>query len=140
MFELEGSYAWHASALAIGLPSPWPRTGVAAFWLLCVLALAGVFTAVRPGGAAVAVGVPLLYALSIVFVNVETPRFREPIDPFLMLLAACASATAARRVLGAAQDWAVRQSGVVGERRGWRATSRAGRGGPAPGPSRRPRR
>ena len=28
------------------------------------------------------------------FVNVETPRFREPIDPFLLLLAACAVSTA----------------------------------------------
>ena len=29
-------------------------------------------------------------ALSVVLVNVETPRFRAPVDPFLALLAACA--------------------------------------------------
>jgi len=29
-------------------------------------------------------------------INVETPRFREPVDPFLILLAACALATALR--------------------------------------------
>jgi hypothetical protein len=40
----------------------------------------------------------VLYALSIVFVNVETPRFREPIDPFLILLGACAVAGALRLV------------------------------------------
>ncbi len=34
--------------------------------------------------------VPLLLALSVVLVNVETPRFREPVDPFLILLAAAA--------------------------------------------------
>jgi len=38
---------------------------------------------------------PLFYALTILFINVETPRFREPIDPFLVLLAACAVAHAA---------------------------------------------
>jgi hypothetical protein len=41
--------------------------------------------------------VPALFALSVLFVNVETPRFREPIDPFLVLLAAAGvSALAAR--------------------------------------------
>jgi hypothetical protein len=38
---------------------------------------------------------PILYALTILFINVETPRFREPIDPFLVMLAACAVAHAA---------------------------------------------
>ena len=47
-----------------------------------------------------AVGVPgALLALDHLLANVETPRFREPIDPFFVLLAACAVATAARRVL-----------------------------------------
>ena len=44
---------------------------------------------------------PVLYAVSIVFVNVETPRFREPIDPFLILLAACAVVTAFTRLMTA---------------------------------------
>ena len=38
---------------------------------------------------------PILYALTILFINVETPRFREPIDPFVVMLAACAVARAA---------------------------------------------
>src|SRR5204863_1756938 len=44
MFELEGSYAWHASALAIGLRVDVAWTGVIAFWVLCLLALVGAFT------------------------------------------------------------------------------------------------
>ncbi len=53
--------------------------------------------------------VPILLALSVVVVNVETPRFREPVDPFLILLATAALATAVGRLRGAP---------VVGERRG----------------------
>ena len=60
---------------------------------LCLLALAGAFTQLAPPGAEMDVGVPLLLALSVVVVNVETPRFREPVDPFLILLAAAAVAT-----------------------------------------------
>jgi hypothetical protein len=37
--------------------------------------------------------------LSVVFLVVETPRYRTPIDPFLVLLATAALVTAARRVL-----------------------------------------
>jgi 4-amino-4-deoxy-L-arabinose transferase-like glycosyltransferase len=98
MFELEGPYAWHASALAIGLPVAVARTGVAAFWLLCGLALLGAFTRMARRAPRWLWLVPLLLALSVVFVNVETPRFREPIDPFLILLAGCAVATAVQRL------------------------------------------
>jgi hypothetical protein len=34
-----------------------------------------------------------------VFLVVETPRYRTPIDPFIVLLAAAALVTAARRAL-----------------------------------------
>jgi len=39
------------------------------------------------------------YVLSVVFLVVETPRYRTPIDPSLVLLAAAALVTAARRAL-----------------------------------------
>jgi hypothetical protein len=38
--------------------------------------------------------------LSVVFLVVETPRYRTPIDPFLVLLAAAALATGWERVRG----------------------------------------
>jgi 4-amino-4-deoxy-L-arabinose transferase-like glycosyltransferase len=96
MFELEGSYAWHASALAIGLHPKVARTGVVAFWLVCLLALAGVFTRAARAAPKWLWTIPVLFALSVVLINVETPRFREPIDPFLVMLAGCAVAAAVR--------------------------------------------
>jgi hypothetical protein len=42
---------------------------------------------------------PILMFLSVVFLVVETPRYRTPIDPFIVLLAAAALVTAARRAL-----------------------------------------
>ncbi|HEX3976288.1 MAG TPA: glycosyltransferase family 39 protein [Solirubrobacteraceae bacterium] len=101
MFELEGSFAWHASYDAIGLPARAAGIGVVSFWVLLALAIAGLFTAVRREAPRWLWAFPVLYWLSIAFVNVETPRFREPIDPFLVLLAACAVATAAHRAGGA---------------------------------------
>ncbi len=136
MLELEGSYAWKASATAIGLRVSVARIGVFGFWALCLLAIAGAFTGAARAAPRWLWTLPLLYWISIAPVNVETPRFREPIDPFLVLLAACALSAALARLRpgpggspGPAwsatghppgshppQDWAVRQSGVVGGR------------------------
>ena len=44
MLELEGSDAWHASAAAVGLSVATARRGVIGFWIIAVLALAGLFT------------------------------------------------------------------------------------------------
>jgi hypothetical protein len=101
MFELEGEFARRASAAAMGLHDNVARTGVIAFWILCLLALAGVFTSVARSAPRWIWSLPVLYALSIVFINVETPRFREPIDPFLILLAACAVTSLGLRLRGA---------------------------------------
>ncbi len=103
LFELEGSYAWHASALAIDLPIGLARAGVVAFWVLCLLAIAGAFTSAARHAPLWLWGVPLLLAISVVLVNVETPRFREPVDPFVVLLAACAVATAIEKLAGTAR-------------------------------------
>ncbi len=100
LFELEGSFAWHASAAAIGLTAGAARIGVFSFWLLCIVALAGAFTGVVRRGPLWLWAVPVLFAISVVFVNVETPRFREPVDPFLILLAACGCAALVRRLRG----------------------------------------
>ncbi len=98
MFELAGSRAWKISASSIDLPIPTARIGVLSFWILCLVAAAGAFTrAVRRGPKWLWLA-PLLLWLSVALVNAETPRFREVIDPFLILLAACAVAAAARAV------------------------------------------
>jgi 4-amino-4-deoxy-L-arabinose transferase-like glycosyltransferase len=105
LFELEGTYAWRASAAAISLPIGDARAGVVSFWVLCLLALAGAFTKLARSAPTWVWFVPLLLGLSVVLVNVETPRFRAPVDPFLILLAGAGLATAAgwltRRLSGA---------------------------------------
>ena len=68
------------------------RVGVIAFWVLCLLALAGCFSPLARSAPRWIWAVPVLFGITVVLVNVETPRFREPIDPFLILLAACAIA------------------------------------------------
>jgi 4-amino-4-deoxy-L-arabinose transferase-like glycosyltransferase len=96
LLELEGSFAWHASASAMGISEQSAEVGVLAFWALCLLALAGAFTgAVRTAPRWLWVE-PLLLWLSVAVINAETPRFREPVDPFLILTASCALAAAPR--------------------------------------------
>jgi hypothetical protein len=115
MFELEGSFAWRASALALGLHTGVARIGVYAFWALCALALLGISTRAARAAPRWIWWIPVLYVLTIVFVNVETPRFREPIDPFLILLAGCALEAGLRRV----------RVGDTRRRRRWRSASAA---------------
>lgn len=110
MFELEGTFAWIASASAISLTTPVARTGVISFWILCGLALIGLTTKRGRSAPSWVWIIPVLLALSVVLVNVETPRFREPVDPFLVLLASAGLATAIERVRGR-----LRRTPVVGE-------------------------
>jgi 4-amino-4-deoxy-L-arabinose transferase-like glycosyltransferase len=98
MFELEGSFAWHASATAVSLQHGVAQVGVISFWILCALAVLGAWTKIARRAPGWLWAIPLLLAISVVLVNVETPRFREPIDPFLILLGGCALATALGRV------------------------------------------
>jgi len=109
MLEVRGAFAWQASGSAISLSTSIVWRGIVSFWILCLLALAGAFTKLVRRAPLWVWVVPLLLALSVVVVNVETPRFREPVDPFLILLAAAGLATLAARLRGAP---------VVGERRG----------------------
>jgi len=98
MLELEGTYAYRASAKALGLHFNTARIGVISFWILGLLALLGALTRFARRAPSWLWAVPVLFVLSVVFINVETPRFREPIDPYVVMLAACALATLATRV------------------------------------------
>lgn len=90
LLELEGSAAWRTSAASIGLKGAITRLGVYAFWIVAVLAAAGLFTRRARRAPSWLWAVPILLALSVILVNAETPRFRSPIDPYLIMLAACA--------------------------------------------------
>jgi hypothetical protein len=95
LLELEGSYAWRASAYAMGLDRGVAEIGVYSFWLLAALALAGAATGATRRAPGALWAVPALLWLVTVLVNAETPRFREPIDPLLIILAGCGLVSAA---------------------------------------------
>jgi 4-amino-4-deoxy-L-arabinose transferase-like glycosyltransferase len=94
LLELEGSSAWKISAASIDLPIATARIGVLSFWILCLLAVAGAFTTAARRAPRWLWLAPLLLWLSVALVNGETPRFREVLDPFLLVVAACAVAAA----------------------------------------------
>ncbi len=99
LLELEGSAAWRDSAASIGIDLGLAQIGVVSFWIVALLALAGALTRAARDTPRWVWGVPLAMWLSVVLVNAETPRFREPIDPFLILLAACALNELGRRLV-----------------------------------------
>jgi Dolichyl-phosphate-mannose-protein mannosyltransferase len=97
MLELEGTFAWQASAYAQGISITNARTGVISFYVLAALAVLGAVTRRVRAAPLWVWAAGILIWLSAVTINMETPRFREPVDAFLILLAACALATAADR-------------------------------------------
>ena len=58
------------------------------FWIFALLALFGAFTRRARAAPLWVWAVPLLMYLGVVFLVVETPRYRTAIDPFIVLLAA----------------------------------------------------
>jgi hypothetical protein len=70
--------------------------GVICFWIYFVLAVIGAFDARARAAPLWVWAVPLLMYLSVVFLVVETPRYRTAIDPFIVLLAALAVTRYAR--------------------------------------------
>jgi hypothetical protein len=90
LLDLEGSVAWRASGASIGLNGGTMRIGVYTFWVVAALAAAGMFTRRARRAPEWLWAIPILLALSVILVNAETPRFRAPIDPYLIMLAACA--------------------------------------------------
>jgi 4-amino-4-deoxy-L-arabinose transferase-like glycosyltransferase len=97
LLELEGPQAWETSAGSISISTRAARIGVYGFWIVALLALGGAFTRFARRAPRWLWAIPVLLALSVVFVNAETPRFRAPIDPFLIMLGSCALAAGALR-------------------------------------------
>lgn len=99
ILEFEGSTAWTDSASAMGLRPGIAHTGILGFWIVSIAAIAGAFTARARRAPRWLWLIPVLFWISVVLVNVETPRFREPVDPFLIMLCACAVASAVARLV-----------------------------------------
>jgi 4-amino-4-deoxy-L-arabinose transferase-like glycosyltransferase len=86
------------TASTISVTPGWADAGVICFWIFALLALAG---ATLPAARRVPWFVwtmPLVMYLSVIFLAAETPRYRAPLDPFIVLLAAFAVVGVARRL------------------------------------------
>jgi 4-amino-4-deoxy-L-arabinose transferase-like glycosyltransferase len=88
MLDLAGMDWSIHTAGTISASRGWAIAGVICFWVFAVLAIGGAFTAGARAAPWWLWTVPLLMYLSVVFLVVETPRYRTAIDPFIVLLAA----------------------------------------------------
>ena len=100
MFELGGLDWSRHTASTISVGPGWANAGVICFWVFALLALAGAFTKLARRTPFFVWLIPILLYLSVVFLVVETPRYRTGIDPFIVMLAALAL----RRALPGAGD------------------------------------
>lgn len=98
MLELGGLERARTTARTIGVRADRVAdAGVYAFFAVAVLAVLGALTAAVRRVPLWVWLVPVLLVASVVFVNTETPRFRVPVDPFLIMLAALALGAAGGR-------------------------------------------
>ena len=81
-------------------PAAGPMRACFCFWIFALLAIAGATTKRARRTPLFVWLIPLLLYLSVVFLVVETPRYRTGIDPFIVMLAALAL----RRALPGAAD------------------------------------
>jgi len=100
MFELGGLDWSRHTASTISVGPRWANAGVICFWVFALLAFAGAFTKLARRTPFFVWLIPILLYLSVVFLVVETPRYRTGIDPFIVMLAALAL----RRALPGAGD------------------------------------
>ena len=88
MFDLAGMEWSIHTAATISATRGWAIAGVICFWIFALLALFGATTRQARAAPLWLWAVPVLMYLSVVFLVVETPRYRTAIDPFIVLLAA----------------------------------------------------
>jgi hypothetical protein len=99
------SWNWSRhTARTVSVDAGWADAGVVCFWLYALLALAGACTRAARRVPWVVWAVPALMYLSVVFLAVETPRYRTPLEPFVILLAALALTRGRRGAAGTGAD------------------------------------
>ncbi|HTW12975.1 MAG TPA: hypothetical protein VME01_09540, partial [Solirubrobacteraceae bacterium] len=89
------------------------RLGIYSLWLLLLVAIGGLATREVREVPRWLWGVPVVMWVTVVLINAETPRFREPIDPFFVLLAAAALSAAYQRFGGRAR-WPATSTSLSG--------------------------
>jgi 4-amino-4-deoxy-L-arabinose transferase-like glycosyltransferase len=97
-FDLDGHDWARHTASTVGIDATWADRGVQCFWLFALLAIAGACTRAARRTPWFVWAFPALMYLSVVFLVIETPRYRTPLDPFIVALAALALVAAGRRV------------------------------------------
>lgn len=89
LFDLDGSARTRFGAATVDLPGTPAVVGAYMFYVVALLALGGaLLPAVRRAPWALWLLLALQF-LTTVFANTETPRFRTPLEPFFLILAAC---------------------------------------------------
>jgi 4-amino-4-deoxy-L-arabinose transferase-like glycosyltransferase len=96
MLDLAGQRRSRATAATITIDHTWADRGVLCFWIVSAMALAAALAGAARRTPWFVWAFPVLMFLGVVFLVVETPRYRTPIDPFLVLLAAAGVVAAAR--------------------------------------------
>jgi 4-amino-4-deoxy-L-arabinose transferase-like glycosyltransferase len=96
--DLDGRTWWRHTASTVSIDAKWADRAAWCFWLFALLALAGAFTRLARRAPWFVWAFPALMYLSVVFLVIETPRYRTPLDPFIVILAALAIVTAGRRL------------------------------------------
>jgi hypothetical protein len=96
--DLDGFDWVRHTAGTVSIDGRWADRNVYCFWLFGLLAVAGAFTRAARRTPWFVWAFPALMYLSVVFLVIETPRYRTPLDPFVVLLAALALVAAGRRV------------------------------------------
>jgi len=100
LLHLAGTHRWTLGARTIDVSSGWGVVASIAFWIVLGLALAGALArAARRAPPALWVA-PALLLVSAIFVIGEAPRFRAPVDPFVLLLAGLGASVAFERLGG----------------------------------------
>jgi hypothetical protein len=93
LLELGGRWRTRFGARTIDVSPRAAVVGAVELWIIAGLALIGGTVAVRRRLPGWLIALPVILWITTVLVQSETPRFRAPLDPFLLLLAACAIAT-----------------------------------------------
>lgn len=88
LFDLDGFARTRFTAGTIDLPGGPAVAGAIMFYVVALLALAGALSARAREAPRVLWLLPVLQFVSTVLVISETPRFRTPLEPFILLLAA----------------------------------------------------
>jgi Dolichyl-phosphate-mannose-protein mannosyltransferase len=100
LVELGGAGRTRFAASTIDVPPGAAVVGAWELWAVLVAAVAGAAMAVRRRAPGWLIALLVLLWVATVFVQSETPRFRAPIDPFIVMLAAVGAVAVYGRVGG----------------------------------------